>query len=80
MTGPFITIRRYGSGHIRGYRWVCSRCDVYGIHRFGRWTDYVHRNRPDPHPWRRCIDAVDLHLWRYHRRPAVVTVHVDVTT
>jgi hypothetical protein len=69
-TRPFITIRRHitESGK-RSYRWDCHRCDVYGIHRFDRWTDYVksRHGHPDIHPWRRCIDAVDRHACHAHR-------------
>lgn len=80
---PFITIRRYettyGPKMVSGYRWECARCGVGGTHRFNRWTDHVRRNNPDPHPWRRCIIAVDAHLRHHHRQPPVVvnvTVHV----
>lgn len=68
-TKPFIVIRYHKSPTTskRGYRWTCTVCEVSGMHRFDRWTDWVRRRRPDLHPWLRCLAAVELHLFRAHR-------------
>lgn len=66
MTGKFTV--RYGvvAGK-RCYRWECPVCGSGGAHRFDRWTDYARRRRPDVHPWRRCLDAIDMHVCGAHR-------------
>lgn len=62
-----ITIRRHTTESGKhGYRWECHDCRVGGTHQFERWTDYK-ATRPQIHPWRRCIDAVDLHVCTAHR-------------
>lgn len=49
------------------YRWRCEVCPhSTGTHHFDRFTDRI-RYRPDTHPWRRCIDAVDRHICNHHR-------------
>lgn len=55
----------------RAYRWDCPCCGSFGRHRFDRFTDQRHKdiNVCHPwHPWRRCMAAVELHLWVHHRR------------
>lgn len=61
----FISIRYtlVGICNRRAYVWTCGPCNTRGYHRFDRFSD---RSRPAPHPWLRCLAAVDLHICNRH--------------
>lgn len=56
--------------HKAAYCWSCPLCTKAGRGKgrgrntFDRFSDWRTDTR---HPWQRCVDAVELHIWRYHR-------------
>lgn len=52
------------------YCWQCPCCGprCRGRNSFNRFTDTVRIGRSTyRHPYQRCWDAIELHLWRHHR-------------
>jgi hypothetical protein len=52
------------------YRWDCPCCQKHGRHHFDRFTD--RGGVAKVHPYVRCWQAVEYHLWRHHRVPDCV--------
>jgi phage terminase large subunit GpA-like protein len=63
----YETTPRWNGAPRRAYRWSCPCCGTSGAHQFDRFTDRIRKGSP-LHPWRRCMAAVELHLWVHHRR------------
>lgn len=57
---------------VRGWRWECRDCHPHngrligGLNKNDKWIAW-YSPQVTKHPWERCVAAVKLHEWRYHR-------------